>query len=449
MKYIFYILAFTTVFASCTKKTEDIFDKSADQRLSEVLTKHKNNLVNAPGWKFFVYPKGLESQDIFVGGFTYYVKFTANNRVSMVSDFLTSLAATPKESGYRVVAFQRPSLVFDTYTYMHIPADPDPNVSFSPMGTGGYGFGTDFNFSFKDVTPKDTMYLQGNFNKSEAVLIKATQAEMDAAFVNGRLSHIMNSSFPYPFNNPFLYLPAGSNLNVGVGFDFNNTLITFTYISGGAFINTTFPFSFTTYGIHLGKPITIGNYTFQDLYWDDVKKLYYIQSGPIRVEFANSSTPLIVLPLTNIIGKDNTTITIPPGAGLPNQSPLFMTRYNAARTGIANLLTGSIALTLDDIDFVFNAAAKTMNVNVYIIQQGQFYLAQYNYIYTVDGAGNFKFTRTSQNGNATFINTPMNNILSFIDADQFKIDGIASSFGFLGTMKSQQTPTFYFTGVLY
>ena len=102
------------------------------------------------------------------------------------------------------------------------------------------------------------------------------------------------------------------------------------------------------------------------------------------------------------------------------------------------------------MDFVFNAAAKTMSVNVDVYQFGVGpYLCQYNYSYAVNGAGLFKFTQTTQNGNAALIADDMNNILDFISNDQFKIDGVATSAGFLGQFTSQQNPTFYFSGNLY
>lgn len=448
MKYLFYCIITAVVFLSgCVKKTEEIFDKSVDERLSETLSNYQTYLTTAPGWKLFVYPKGLEAQDITVGGLTYYLKFTTANRVSMVSDFSLNIAATPKESGYRLKALQRPSLIFDTYTYMHIPADPDPNVSLSPTGTGGYGYGTDFNFAFTTTIPKDTILLEGNFNKSSAVLIKATQAEMDAAFVTGTLKKILDSTYKYPAKNPFLYFPASPTLNVGVGFDFSNILLTFSYLNAGNLVNKTIAFSFTTYGIHLKEPITIGNYTFQEIFWDDVKKIYYIGSGTTRVDFANGPSPVVSLSLASIIGSQYTTITIPAGAGLPNESPLFISKYNLARSG---MLAGPYKLTLDNLDFVFNAAAKTMIVTAFVYQGtvGPF-VCQYNYTYTVDAAGLFKFTKTTQNANAALVVANMNNILSYIESDQFKIDGISTSVGFLGQFTSKQTPTFYFSGNLY
>jgi hypothetical protein len=364
-----------------------------------------------------------------------------------VSDFITTLAATPNESGYRLKALQRPSLIFDTYTYMHVPADPDPNVSFSPTGSGGYGWGTDFNFSFTDIAPKDTMVLEGNFNKSAAVLVKATQAEMDAAFKNSRLLNIMNLTFNYANTNPFLYIPASPGLNVAIGFDFNLEFLTLSSIQGGVLVNTKVPMSFTTYGIHLGKPVTIGNYTFQDIYWDDVKKIYYITSGSTKVEFANSPTSMVSLSLTSTIGNQYTTISIPAGAGLPNESPLFITKYNAVKTG---MLSGPYTLTLDNMDFVFDATSKTMAVNVSVFQNGVGpYLCQYLYTYSVDASGNFSFTKTGQNNNAGLVVNNMNNILNYIQSDQFQLTAFSTSLGFLGQFTSKQTPAFYFTGYLF
>lgn len=450
-----YLLAVIGLFAGCTKKTDSIFEKTPDERLKETLTGYQSTLASAPGWKLFVYPKGLENSKGFkVGGLTYYLKFDTSNRVRMVSDFVTDLAVTPKESGYRLKALQRPSLIFDTYNYMHIPADPDPSVSLSPTGTGGYGWGTDFNFSFTAVAPKDTMILQGNFNKSAAVLVKATQAEMDAAFTRGRLRDIINFTADYPYNYPLVSFLATSTQRVYIGLDLNNYIITFSRAQGTSVAVTDMAFSHTTYGLHLMSPVTFGNYTFQDIYWDDAKRVYYILSGTTHIEFTNAPVPLATVPLTNVIGGSQYTyISIPPGAStptgatLPGESPLFLTRYNTIQT---QLLGGQYKLTLDEMDFVFDASLRTMDVYVFLYQgtDGP-YVALFSYTYTVDASGYYKFTRVSQNANAALIATSMNNLLSYIDNEQFRLEGFSSSYSFMGRFTSRQTPDFFFSGYLY
>ncbi|MBC7687972.1 MAG: hypothetical protein H7211_07320, partial [Aquabacterium sp.] len=127
--------------------------------------------------------------------------------------------------------------------------------------------------------------------------------------------------------------------------------------------------------------------------------------------------------------------------------PLFVTKYNLVKSGI---LAGAYRLTLDNMDFVFNSATKTMVVTAFVYQGnvGPF-LCQYSYTYSVDATGLFKFTKATQNANAALIVANMNNILSYIETEQFKVDGISTSVGFLGQLSSKQNPTFYFSGNLY
>ena len=82
----------TVIAGGCKKDTEDLFDKPADERISDALTSYQTALTQAPGWKLFVYPSGLQSQGVEVGGLTYYVRFSNENRALMVSDFNTDMA---------------------------------------------------------------------------------------------------------------------------------------------------------------------------------------------------------------------------------------------------------------------------------------------------------------------------------------------------------------------
>jgi hypothetical protein len=438
-----YILIFTVILSGCNKDTDLLFEKSADERITETLNNYQTALAQAPGWKLFVYPSGLVSQDIEVGGLTYYVKFTDANRVRMVSDFTITMADVPKESGYRLKATQRPSLIFDTYSYIHVAADPDPNVSFSPTSQGGFGWGTDFDFAFIDVTPKDTIKLKGNFNNSDALLIKATQAEMDAAF-GGRLGDIMTFTSDFVDNNSFLFFPATDNSKVGISVNFFLYIINFTSLTSGNLVTVSAPFSHTTYGLHLKEPIRVGGYTFQDLYWDDALKLYYIKIGSGRVNITGSTLPLF--PFNLVLGKSISTISVPT-TPLPGQSPLFATRYASVKT---NLKTSGYNLDLGAMDFIFDDASKLMAWETNVTQNGVPFVIQYVYSYTLSSSGIAKFTRVSANVNGALpaIEIAMAPIMNFIENDQFKMDYFTSSTPVLGQFTSQQNSTFFFTGTL-
>jgi hypothetical protein len=178
-----YLIGLSLVFlalASCRKIDDSsVFDKSADQRLNEKLAGYQSTLVGEPnGWKAVIYTTS--------GGiYSLYLKFNDSNRVQMLSNFDSVSSVTFKESSYRLKALQQPSLVFDTYSYIHVLADPDPSVN---GGTAGEGLGSDFEFYFDErrSTPS-TMVLTGRFNNSRLELTRATAQEA-AGYASGQLA---------------------------------------------------------------------------------------------------------------------------------------------------------------------------------------------------------------------------------------------------------------------
>jgi Domain of unknown function (DUF4302) len=440
-KLTIYILALVTLLPGCNKKTDDLFPETVDERLQKAINSYQAELTEPAGWKLFVYPEGLASQGIEVGGLTYYLQFPDSNRVNMVSDFTIDMASTPDESGYSLKAMQRISLVFDTYSYIHVAADPDETVSFSPTGAGGYGWGTDFDFAFTDAAPGDTIKLEGNFNNSDAFLIRATQEEMDQAF-SGRLAEIMQATNDFSSSNAFLYFPGTDNSTIGVAFNLFLYRINFTYISNGQLLTITAPFSHTTYGVHFKSPVTVGGYTFQDAFWDDALELYYIETSNGRVNLTNSDTPLF--PLATVLGRSITTISIPT-TPLPGQSPLFATVYTQIKD---NLFNSPYTLELADMDFIFDDESKTMGLIVYVVQSGITYVLQYVYSYTLSDAGIATFVRIGMNGNASLVENEMMPFLDYIDNDTFEMDYYTGSTPLLGQFISQDNPSFFFTGNL-
>ena len=440
-KYILlYVLFAAVLLPACTKKTDLLFSEPVDVRLEKALQAYHSALMQAPGWKLFVYPKGLQSQGIEVGGLTYYVSFADSNRVKMVSDFVIDMASTPKESGYRIKASQRPSLIFDTYSYIHVAADPDPNVSFSPTQAGGYGWGTDFDFSFTKAEPGDTLFLEGNYNNSDAYLIPATQEEMDAAF-NGQLAHILQVTSDYSSNNPFLFFPSAENAKIGVSFNLFLYRINFTYLSGDALATISAPFSHTTYGLHFKNPVTIGGYTFQDLYYDEATDEYYIDAGG-KIYITNSDAPLF--PFQNVIGKSITTISVPT-TPLPGQSAEFADVYAQIKD---NLINSPYELTLSNMDFVFDDESKLMALMVNVQQNGLNFVAQYVYSYTLNDANIATFNLIGENGNASLVEGEMSPLLNYLNNDVFKLDYYTGATPVLGQFISQDHPGFSFTGNL-
>src|SRR6185312_11809852 len=142
-KIIAYAVLMVLIASSCTKKDDHLFNESPDDRLSKKLGDYQTQLSGASyGWKMVIEPAGG-------GAYGFYVKFNNENRVQMVSDFDSASAVTLKESSYRLKALQQPSLIFDTYSYIHVLSDPDDGVN---GGVFGKGLQSDFEFFFDDST---------------------------------------------------------------------------------------------------------------------------------------------------------------------------------------------------------------------------------------------------------------------------------------------------------
>jgi hypothetical protein len=438
--YIYYLLALGFFLTACKKDVDPAFDKSPDQRLTETLAAYQQQLVNAPnGWKAYVYPTGVGVAPSDIGGFTFYMKFTNANRVSMMSDFDNTTSTVARESSYRLKALQQPTLIFDTYSYIHTIADPDPNVSF---GWYGRGWASDFELAYKNVK-QDTIEFEGRLNKSKVFFIKATQAEEDA-FKAGQLKKIVDASIAYITANKFLYFNGTANTRIAVAFDYNFLIVKFTYIdpASGAVVTINAPFSHTLNGVHLKEPVSMSGFTFQDMYWDEVKSIYYIMAGTARVELINAAAPII--PLWNVLGINYTSITVPV-TPLPGQSALFATKYAAVKTGVK---TGGFNLDLGEMSFTFNVPNKTMVLSAPMKQGATTFAFIWNFSYTVDNNGIFKFTRTGQNANAPVVETPMRALLDYIENDKFSIDFFVNGATLLGQFNSKDNPAFSFTGNL-
>jgi hypothetical protein len=178
MKKIFFLLLSVSIlFSACKKDNSRIFSESFDERINSSLAKYQAVLTSAQyGWK------ALITTDHGNGGtYAFYMKFNDSNRVTMLSDFDTSFAVTPKTSGYRLRQQQQPTLIFDTYSYVHVLADPNENaVIFSNVNGGpvGQGLLSDFEFIVNpDDLGTDTLKFTGKVNGAKLVMTKATAQE--------------------------------------------------------------------------------------------------------------------------------------------------------------------------------------------------------------------------------------------------------------------------------
>ena len=266
-KIIFYLFSVTVLccIVSCSMEEDNIFDKSPDARLQEKLLEHQQALCNAPyGWLVAVGTKDRGSQG---GAYRFWMTFKPEGRVVMQGDINDLIALTPQESSYRLKAMQLPTLMFDTYNYLHILADTRPAAEI-PTGKPGYGLTSDYDILLMNDIVGDTFNAEGRLQGCPFIFTKATQSDMNAIVTDGMLTEIRRTvigrlfpiSFPAITVDGFtLYMFLGPRLSVFVYKDNRNVVQTILIPSYAEFNG----------GIRLMWPFEYNNIRFDYIRWDN------------------------------------------------------------------------------------------------------------------------------------------------------------------------------------
>lgn len=429
-----YIILLAILFAGCSKdKTTSLFGEKPEERMEKALAEYKATLTGSTyGWKTVVYPAAG-------GGYSFFFRFGANDRVTMYSDVTLEAAGTAKESTYRLKAVQRPSLLFDTYSYLHLLSDPDPNVY---GGETGSGYAVDFEYAIDSVSA-DTIKLTGISFNTKMILVKATQAEAEA-YTAGSYANLITDMEEYMLQHPWLYLQFadGNRLQVSVN-TFTKTF-TLIYIDDAEQVKLlSSPYYYTLNGIYLQTPIVYEGDAFHEVFWDSAQQVFYVTIDGQRVEVKVALTS--VVPMHRLLGVDFSSLIVPPQQ-LPGWSASFTTIYADIATSLIN---GPYGLTLYYTEFAFDVNQQIMNMDVYVIQNNSLFLARYPFTYTKTADGVFNFTGQAFQGNAAVIATDMMPLLNYIRNDRFTMDFIVDTQGGngkLGQLKSVEHPDFFFTG---
>jgi hypothetical protein len=270
-KFLLFSSFIIAVLSSCQKDDNPVFDKSVDERVNETLTAYQTQLSGAEnGWK------ALVTTDSGRGAtYSFYFKFNDQNRVVMLSDFDSASAVTLKESSYRLKALQQPSLIFDTYSYLHVLSDPDASQN---GGVYGAGLFSDFEFYFDSVST-DTIKLVGRYHGSKAVLIRATKEEGDA-YVGGQF--VLFSNYLDKILTYFKRFTIESQLYDIKADPLHRTII-FSWLDGSGNLQT----FYTTYynllnGIVLTRPFVNGGLTitgFTNAVWNGTTSTLTVAAG--------------------------------------------------------------------------------------------------------------------------------------------------------------------------
>lgn len=443
MKYYIYILILVSLLGACKKDVDNLFEGLPDERLQELLNTDSSTLVNSPyGWKAVLSPgnKG-------VGAYFFYFDFDETGTVTMVSDFDTTTAKTPARSTYRLKALQLPALLFDTYNYIHRLSDPDTTISHGTVGKGLYA---DFEYYFKNVTA-DSVRLKGTRDSTNLILYRATKAESDA-YTTGALKSLIDITIKYVNANSFLYILFPDGRKIPFGLSLRNKTVIMQYVNtSNAIVNLTSAFYFTQNSLHLITPILYNGYSFQDVYYDDTNKVFYVMINNQRIDVASSSTA-ITLPLSpelyTLLGNKYTDIYVNPTtqAGLP---PSFNTLWADVKTKLAAV--GGAGRMADWVDVLFPSATQAQLRFRYRNTAGTAFTATYTYTMSIDAVTKAAtFTFVTQDANGGVVAAGFKPFNDYFAANKFTFSYVAntSSSAMLGGLFNTADANFFFFGEL-
>ncbi len=273
MKKIYYTLLLLLVglcFNSCVSEEEDLFDKSAAERMNEALAKYKAILQDDPqGWVMEFYPS-----DRSMGGYTYTAKFD-NGKVDMASELSLSSsdggkwpAGTVVTSYYRVISEQSAILTFDTYNLLfHFFSEPRGSSDVD-------GYASDYEFVFMEVS-EDRIVLKGKKYGNKMVMTKLTES------AGSYMQKVLDMQEKMAAVPRMKMIVGGKEYAISMV----GKLLSYTDIKEDSSLeNIDMAYIYTPDGINLYEPLTINGITFQRLVYDDA-------TGAIKATDADVSFP--------------------------------------------------------------------------------------------------------------------------------------------------------------
>lgn len=401
-KKIIYICISLLLCMSCDKKEDNVFSDSSDERLSATLQEYENILHSSPnGWLLSVDTKDG-------GGYRFWLSFNDKNRVTMLSDLDYTIKTAgetskiPQESSYRLKALLAPSILFDTYNYLHILADPQKSVN--EAADNATGLVSDFEFSFIKAD-NGRLYLRGNYNSRTAFMDPASPAEVECIAKGGlktvfdRFNEYVNEvefpviqvgdtkllTKPNMRKTDFAYMDDEENIvEQSIG----------SYIDLKALTNDVF-----TSDVHFFEPITILGETFEGMIWNEDKKCYVMQGTSKSYDVVDNEVP--PYPLNFGVNQTFTKLYLDANTMQGTIPQKFMDQvYTPAYN---SLLGNKRTMLYIECSFSENATSGKPQLNLWIRYQnaaGSGYTAKWYYPYEINDDGTLTFTDREQTGSS-------------------------------------------------
>lgn len=411
-KRVIYLSLLLLLFVVGCKKDRDVAPgERPEERMAFALAELRENLLSAPyGWNAYM----TTGQG---NGFSFYFDFDESDRVISLSDFDDETSSVPFESGYRLRAVMAASLLFDTYSYIHLLADPNPGVA---GGTAARGYNTDFEFEYYGSGENDSLLLVGKTRRMPFIMMPATQGEQNE-YMNGEFKNRIADMNAYINNNTNLYFEINPDLTPAFLFNTATKKVVVAWKEDGEDKVAEVPYVYTLSGVKfLWNPLIEGRgLTHIDLLSSTAAKAF-MNDGQ-EYDMGNSATPLLPLPL--IFNYNGAFRELYIGADLP---PGVTSGFNAAyQASVSKFAAMNPTRTLVDVSFAMTNS-NTVTVTTRNNNGSSTFIARATYSYTYED-GLITLTNPSYDGNWTARTTQLIDIQNWFLSEPFRVDYVQSS----------------------
>lgn len=274
MKRIFYyiagVCAVLVAQTACSPQFEDLFDKSASERLQESMDEAKSVLsASEKGWAMGIYYTHTDKDEqgnvtsVKTMGRLLFVKFNADGYADMIDYNNGGLRDT---SSYSMDISQGPVLKFDTYSdVLGNYVDPGTWVGDMPFGTGNSG---DFEFVLFRVSENEVI-LKGKKYGAKVMLRKITGDGEETALWRSyydACNKLQNSLFAQGVSP---VLKSGDSYYYTLGNPGSGTLNMYPYGSTNVEEMTSMPYLASLNGIDLMEDVTVGGKSVLSFVYDE------------------------------------------------------------------------------------------------------------------------------------------------------------------------------------
>lgn len=176
--------------ASCSREEDDIWERSAAERLNDAKNEDIAILCAAPhGWEMLYFTESDAK------GLNFLMKFNTNGSVTIAANNDHTSGYKEETSAFDVITDDGPVLTFNTYNSLfHRYADPDPDQT---QDTDGVGDGGDYEFKIMSIS-NEMIYMRGKKHGAEIYMYPLSDDNWEQYFtdVNDNLNRMFNSSIP-------------------------------------------------------------------------------------------------------------------------------------------------------------------------------------------------------------------------------------------------------------